>query len=97
MPSIQDATLSEDSLNNLRIAREFLVEALKWGKHVVMPFNPIVARDILLSYEAEILATEARYENQIKIIQESHERRVAELTGKIGGMQKKINALEEKK
>ena len=79
---------------NLKISREFLALAIKWGKHVVMPFNPLAMRDIFMAYEAQLMIQEQAAAEAAKATAEAHQRYIAELTGKIGGMQKRINALE---
>lgn len=76
---------------NVRLSEEFLAEAIKWGKHVHQPFSPVVLRDVFLAYQAKIAALIAAHEAATKAADEAHQRYVAELNGRIGGLQKQIN------
>lgn len=76
---------------NMKLAKDFIDEATKWGKHVVMPFFPLVLRDIFAAYEQRISDVTAAAAKAAEITDEAHQRHVSELNGKIGGLTKKLN------
>ena len=84
----------QDIDKNLAMAAEFLAEAKKWGKHVYQPFSPVVLKDIFEAYDAKIAALQQSYETAAAVTSEAHQRALGELHGKVGGLTKKINALE---
>jgi hypothetical protein len=73
-------------------ADNFLVEAGKWGKGTRVDFSVQDILDILRAYETALsdLAIAALRAEEAK--SEAHQRYVAELTGKIGGLTKQLNA-----
>lgn len=80
---------------NMKLAADFLAEAHKWGKHVVQPFSPLVLRDIFDAYEQRVADAASAAETAAKITDEAHQRHVAELNGKIGGLTKQLNKQEK--
>ena len=76
---------------NMKKAEAFIAEARKWGKKVYQPFQAQVLLEIFEAYEARIKMLADQHGSAMEIVGESHQRHIAELTGKIGGLTKQLN------
>lgn len=77
-------------------AEVFLAEYCKWGHQVYMPFDSEAMAKIIRAYQDEAERVSKAHESEKEAIHAAHQNRIAELTGSIGGMQKKINELSKK-
>lgn len=73
------------------LARQFIAEARKWGRHTVQPFNTIQLLEVFEAYEQRVADAATAHEQALLIKDEAHQRLISELNGKIGGLTKKLN------
>lgn len=78
----------------IELAREILRDIKKWGMLYDLRLTHDQFVGIILDYEANITIAEGKAKRASEDMRAEHNARVAELTGRIGGLQKTIGRLE---
>ena len=83
-------------MKDINDARAWMGDALKWGNKTYLPFGAEDIIEIISAYERALDEAEADSVRQLAEQREHFIKEKAELTGRIGGLQKRVAALEKK-